>query len=143
MEAAGPIMLIALFPTLSDAGWSRHCAALASSIDARTADTRVGVFYHVEAAYSRARAAEVAAVLKPREEKLRQTTAGYVYCTGSTMARVAVRFVFTVAPPPYPHAIVRSVQHGYDFLARAVSIANVDPYVAWHEGIVARLAAER
>jgi hypothetical protein len=139
MELAGSIMMIALLPELSDAGWSKHCEALAKSIDARPSGARIGVFYHVEASYSRQRALEVANVLKPRATKLRETTAGFVYCTSSAMARVAVRFVFTVAPPPYPHSIVRTVAHGYDYLARTLAIADASPYVTWHQDLIASL----
>lgn len=137
MDAAGPVLNILLGPDLTDEGWALHCERLASAIDERTADIKVAVFYHVEATYSRARVSMVTNVLKSREDHLRRTTACYVYCTSSAMARTAVRFVFTVMPPPYPNAIVRSVQHGYDFLAR--NIQNIDraAYLEWHASLAA------
>jgi hypothetical protein len=123
MRYRGRVLIVMLGPQLSHEAFAFHVKELEKAIDHRAQGDPVGVFYHSEAstAYSLDNVRMLSEMLKPRRELLRATTAGFVMCTSSVINRTAIRLLGSLAPPPYPQSVVKSIQHGYDYLGRIVS----------------------
>lgn len=63
------------------------------------------------------RRAAVAQILNEYRDRLAESTAAYALVTPSRVVRGMLAAIFSMAPPPYAHRIVRSVGPGFEFLA--------------------------
>jgi len=57
-------------------------------------------------------------ILKERNKILGETTLGFVMVTGSWIARVATRVIFTLAPPPFPYTIADTAAAGFAYMQK-------------------------
>lgn len=119
-DRIGCVEVLYVHGKLTEASFEHFLVEVCRSIDECPDDDKVALF--IEAAQpalmdSRWRT-RLAEALKLRADKLRRTRAAYAMVTPSLMVRSALKVVHWVAPPPYPYAIVGSVEAGFEFLVR-------------------------
>jgi hypothetical protein len=105
---------------MTEQSFDHFLAEACRSIDECADDERVALFLEARSpalADSRWRK-RLADALKLRAGKLARTRPAYAMVTPSLLVRSALTVVHWAAPPPYPHAVVGSVQEGFEFIAR-------------------------
>lgn len=119
MDLWGNLFVIALSAESTPRELDIYLTQLAKSIDARGA----GRFGFLMAGGDAKRNEKdflhrQGSILKARHQILANTTAGFAMITGSRVARVATRVVFTLAPPPFPYKIADSATDGFAFMEK-------------------------
>jgi hypothetical protein len=145
MAKVGVVTFIHISSALDEEGEHVHAEELARMIDTRPADVRVAVVYDVPQSMgiSALGRSGIAKLLNEREEKLARTTAAYALATPSAFVRGMLQAVFWIAPPPYPHRMVASMEEALDFIALhlpqvspARALAEYEATLARHEAVV-------
>jgi hypothetical protein len=113
--------------SMTEASFEHFLAQACRSIDECGDDERLAMFVEAqEPALMDSRwRKRMANALKVRAAKLARTRPAYAMVTPSLMVRSALKVVHWTAPPPYPHAIVATLEEGFEFIAR--HMPGVDP----------------
>lgn len=120
MGYIGPVLVIRISAIFPESSFERYLVEWTRSVDARPNDAAIFALYDIRtwpgmSAVQRRRWGEM---LKSREATLRRTTRGMVLASAAPITRAAVRAVFWIAPPPYPHAVVSTTRAGFDEIER-------------------------
>jgi hypothetical protein len=128
---------------VTDAGYDAYIEAVTRDIDGRADGDAASILYHVPqpSALSANRRSKLAALLKDREDRLREITRAYAMVTPSLLVRSGLRMVFWLAPPPYPNAVAATPREGYEFIARHHAGVDPDSWAAEHARMLARFSS--
>lgn len=121
------LLVVRIDDRLTPASFARYRQEWLRAVDARPPTAKVGAFYDIPAwvgiqAKERRAWAEM---LKSREAVLASTTTSMTLTTPSVVARGALRAIFWLAPPPYPHLVVQ--QRDAAFAFHGVHLSGLDP----------------
>jgi hypothetical protein len=113
------LMLTRMTDKLTQRAFERYCEAWQRAIDARPNQARVVAAYDLPSwpGLNAERRSQWARMLKSRERKLRETTAAMTLCSPSALVRGGMTAIFWLAPPPYPHKVVETMDQAFDMAA--------------------------
>jgi hypothetical protein len=140
MGYVGSIMVIRIGGALPSTSLTRYFEEWQRAVDARPAGAAVFAMYDLPEwpGMTAVQRKEWAAMLKSREQTLRQTTRGMLLASPSVLTRGAARAIFWLAPPPYPYAVVDTPAAAFRYIAErggppaSVASAAYDAFVAQH-----------
>src|SRR5262249_22819932 len=118
MTMSDRVLVVHIDERLTPAAFARYLEEWKRGVDARPPEARGGAVYDVPgwAGFTAGMRREWGDMLKSREGKLRATTVGMALVTPSLLVRGALRAVFWMAPPPYPHDVVDTNEAAFAFL---------------------------
>lgn len=134
-DRIGTVEIAYVHDKMSEASFEHFLSEACRAIDECGEDERLAMFLEVrEPALMDSRwRKRMAAALKERAAKLARTRPAYVMVTGSLVARSALKVIHWASPPPYPHAVVSSVEEGCEFIARHVPDVDAQALQAEYE----------
>jgi hypothetical protein len=111
---------------LTEASFDHFLAETCRSIDECPDDEQVPILIEAqEPALMDSRwRRRLATALRERADKLRRTRPAYAMVTPSLAVRSALKVVHWASPPPYPFAVVSSLEEGFEFLARHMPVLD-------------------
>jgi hypothetical protein len=117
MGYVGHVFFVSLDMQIQAAAAEVFLRELERSIDFRSDDDRICATYHVGRFQSLSldHYKRLAALLKPRKQKLQKTTSSLALCTRSPFARAALKTVLSVATLPYPTAVFEKMSNALAF----------------------------
>jgi len=120
---------------MTEQSFEHFLAEACRSIDECRDDEQIAMFLEVrEPALMDSRwRKRMAQALKARADKLARTRPAYAMVTPSLVVRSALTVLHWMAPPPYPHTVVGSLEEGFAFLARHISGADAEALQAEYE----------
>lgn len=119
-DRIGIVDVAFVYDAMTQSSFAHFLAEACRSIDECADDERIAMFLEVrEPAVMDSRwRKQMAKALKDRAHKLALTRPAYAMVTPSLVVRSALKVMHWAAPPPYPHAVVGTVEEGCEFIAR-------------------------
>jgi hypothetical protein len=111
------LLVVRIDARLTPKSFARYRHEWLRAVDARPPRAKVGAFYDIPTwvGLQAKQRREWADMLKSREKVLAATTTSMTLTTPSFIARGALRAIFWLAPPPYPHAVVDQRELAFSF----------------------------
>jgi hypothetical protein len=133
MAQIGRLLVVRFDERLTPRGFARYRTEWLRAVDSRAKDARIGAFYDIPAwiGITAKERGEWAAMLKSRAVVLKATTASMTLTTPSALIRGALRAIFWLAPPPYPHTVVERQSDAFAF--HASHVPGLDPRATQRE----------
>jgi RES domain-containing protein len=137
----GIVEIAFVYDGMTEQSFEHFLEAACRSIDECADDEQVALFLEVRdpALMNSEWRKRLAMALKERAHKLAQIRPAYVMVTSSVVVRSALKVLQWVAPPPYPHTVVATLEEGFEFIARYVPGLDARELQATYERLRADL----